>query len=125
LRRNPIFICFEDAFQEPAPFRPDVAVDLDDVWDTKVAGLDAHASQFYDWLPWVEGNADQVPADAAARREWLSQTRAGKISPAVRSALEQRYGSEPARLAKHAEAFQLCEFGRRASLEELGELFPR
>ena len=109
LRKNPIFLYFEDGFQEPSPFRPDVAVDIDDVWDTKVGGLDAHASQFYDWLPWVEGNADQVPGDAAARRQWLSKTRAGRISPAVRAALDQRYGAVRAREVEHAEAFQLCE----------------
>jgi LmbE family N-acetylglucosaminyl deacetylase len=124
LRRNPIFLYFEDSFQDPAPFRPDVAVDIDDVWEMKVGGLDAHASQFYDWLPWLEGNADQVPSDAAARRQWLSRTRAGKISPAVRDALERRYGAERGRKTEHAEAFQLCEFGRRASVEELRELLP-
>jgi LmbE family N-acetylglucosaminyl deacetylase len=124
LRRNPIFLYFEDDFQDPAPFRPDVAVDIDDVWDTKVDGLDAHASQFYDWLPWLEGNADQVPSDAAARRRWLSRTRAGKISPAVRAALERRYGTERGGKTEHAEAFQLCEFGRRASVVELCGLLP-
>lgn len=125
LRRNPIFLYFEDQFQDPMPFRPDVAVDIDDVWDLKIAGLDAHASQFYDWLPWLEGNADQVPNDAAARRQWLSRTRAGRISPAVRAALKQRYGAERSRKTEHAEAFQLCEFGRQASAEELRELFPQ
>jgi hypothetical protein len=125
LRQNPVFLYFEDQFQDPMPFRPDVAVDIDDVWDLKIAGLDAHASQFYDWLPWLEGNADQVPSDAAARRQWLSRTRAGRISPAVRAALEQRYGAERGRKTEHAEAFQLCEFGRQASVEELWELFPK
>jgi LmbE family N-acetylglucosaminyl deacetylase len=125
LRKNPIFLYFEDEFQDPAPFRPDVGVDIDDVWDTKVDGLDAHASQMYDWLPWVEGNADQVPSGAAARRQWLSQTRAARISPAIRAALEQRYGAEHGRKIEHAEAFQLCEFGRRASVEDLRGLFPK
>jgi LmbE family N-acetylglucosaminyl deacetylase len=125
LRKNPIFLYFEDEFQNPTPFRPDVAVDIDDVWDTKVDGLDAHASQMYDWLPWVEGNAGQVPSDAAARREWLSQTRAPRISPAVRTALEQRYSAGQGRKTEHAEAFQLCDYGRRASVEELRALFPK
>jgi LmbE family N-acetylglucosaminyl deacetylase len=125
LHKNPLFLYFEDEFQNPAPFRPDVAVDIDDVWDTKVDGLDAHASQMYDWLPWVEGNADQVPSDAAARKQWLSQTRAPRISPAVRTALEQRYGAEQGRKTDHAEAFQVCDFGRRASVEELRALFPK
>jgi len=125
LRKHPVFLYFEDQFQSPAPFHPDVAVDIDDVWHTKIAGLDAHASQFYDWLPSIEGNAAQVPAGADARRQWLSQTRAATVSPAVRAALEQRYGAERAHCTRHSESFQLCEFGRRASVEELSELFPK
>jgi predicted fused transcriptional regulator/phosphomethylpyrimidine kinase len=65
-----------------------------------------------------------VPADAAARREWLSRTRAGRISPAVRSALEARYGAD-AQQIRHAEAFELCEYGRRPSLDELRRMFPK
>jgi LmbE family N-acetylglucosaminyl deacetylase len=124
LRHNPIFLYYEDGFQKPAPFHPDVAVAIDDVWDLKVAALDAQVSQMYEWLPWVDGRLAEVPADAAARREWLSRTRAGRISPAVRSALEARYGAD-AQQIRHAEAFELCEYGRRPSLDELRRMFPK
>src|ERR1051326_5585741 len=30
LRKNPVFLYYEDRFQRPNPFRPDVVVDLDD-----------------------------------------------------------------------------------------------
>ena len=50
LRKNPVFLYFEDGFQKPAPFRPDIAVSIDDVVDRKVDALDAHVSQFYEWL---------------------------------------------------------------------------
>jgi len=124
LRRNPIFLYFEDRCQYPAPFRPDVAVDIDAVWELKVSALDAHASQFYDWLPWLEGNADQVPLDAPSRLQWLSRTRADPVSQAVRAALEPCYGVRAATI-QHAEAFQLCEFGRRVNPPELLDLFPK
>ena len=52
LGKNPIFIYYQDGFQKPAPFRPDVVVMLDDVWEQKVHALDAHTSQMYEWLPW-------------------------------------------------------------------------
>jgi len=42
----------------------------------------------------------------------------------VRAALVARYG-EKGRSVKHAEAFQLCEYGRQASKAELDEIFPR
>jgi len=125
LRRNPIFMYYEDRFEKPAPFRPDVVVAIDDVWDTKVNALDAHVSQFYEWLPWVDGILPQVPKDPAARKAWLASQRTPRIPEAVRKALEKRYGAEKARTVQHYEAFELCEYGRQPSLEELNRLFPK
>jgi len=125
LRKNPIFLYYEDGFQKPAPFRPDVPVNIDDVWDTKINDLDAQVSQMYEWLPWVDGNLDKVPKDPEARKKWLAQTRAGRISPTLRAALEKRYGAAEGGKIQHAESFELCEYGRRASLEELQKLFPK
>lgn len=124
LRKNPVFLYYEDNFQEPTPFRPDVAVALDDVWDLKIAALDAQVSQMYEWLPWVDGKLGEVPADPAARKQWLSKTRTRPISPAVRAALEHRYGAQAQKL-QHAEAFKLCEYGRQPSMEELNRMFPK
>ena len=124
LRKNPIFLYYEDNFQEPNPFRPDVAVSIDDVWDLKISALDAQVSQMYEWLPWVDGLLEQVPADPVARKQWLSKTRTRPISAAVRSALERRYGAQ-AQQVHHAEAFQLCEYGRRPGIDELQRMFPK
>jgi LmbE family N-acetylglucosaminyl deacetylase len=124
LPRNPVFLYLEDSFQLPVPFTPDVAVDIDDVWDLKVASLDAHASQFYEWLPWVDGALDEVPLEPAARLEWLSRRRSVLPSAPVRAALERRYGADKGREIRHVEAFQICEYGRRPSSDELDEMFP-
>src|SRR6266436_4715484 len=51
LRKNPVFLYFEDGFQRPQPFRADVAVAIDDVFSKKIDALDSHRSQFYEWLP--------------------------------------------------------------------------
>lgn len=125
LRQNPIFMYYEDRFQKPSPFRPDVVVAIDDVWEAKVNALDAHVSQFYEWLPWVDGILPQVPKDPAARKAWLAKRREGRIPEAVRVALERRYGPEKARAVQHYEAFELCEYGRQPSREELDRLFPK
>lgn len=125
LRKNPIFLYYQDGFQKPAPFRPDVVVALDDVWEAKVNALDAHTSQMYEWLPWVDGRLAEVPKDPAARRKWLSQTREPRITDAVRAALERRYGPEQARKIRRYEAFELCEYGSQPTLEELDKLFPK
>ncbi len=124
LKRNPVFLYFEDGFQKPAPFTPDVAVSIDDTWARKVDMLDAHVSQMYEWLPWHAGRLDEVPADPAARKAWLAKTRAGRISPAVRAALVTRYGPEAGAQVRYAEAFELCEYGRRPSPEDLSQIFP-
>ena len=63
LRKNPVFLYFEDGFQRPNPFRPDIAVIVDDAIDRRIAALDAHVSQFYEWLPWLEGTEAEMPAD--------------------------------------------------------------
>jgi hypothetical protein len=124
LRRNPVFMYFQDGFQRPNAFRPDVAVSVDDVIEKKIDMLDAHVSQFYEWLPWVAGNLDAVPKGAAERREWLKKTRAGQPSPAVREALVKWYGAEKGNAVRHAEAFEICEYGARPNDETIRRLFP-
>lgn len=124
LRRNPVFLYFEDRFQRPNPFRPDIAVAIDEVWEQKVSALDAHVSQVYEWLPWVDGKLEEVPKDPVARKKWLATTRAPEATSAIRAALEKWYGVEKAARVKTAEAFELCEYGRRPSDEEIRKLFP-
>ncbi|MGB9605611.1 MAG: PIG-L deacetylase family protein [Bryobacteraceae bacterium] len=124
LQRNPVFMYFEDNFERPNPFRPDIAVDISDVWEKKLDALDAHVSQMYEWLPWVAGILPQVPKEPAARRQWLAKTRQGRITPAVRAALVKWYGAARAKEIQHAEAFEICEYGRRPNEAELRRLFP-
>jgi LmbE family N-acetylglucosaminyl deacetylase len=124
LRKNPIFLYYEDGFQKPSPFRPDVAVSIDDVWDNKINALDAHVSQFYEWLPWVAGTLGDVPKDAAARKQWLAASRGDRPNAAVRAALDLRYGAD-AQNIRHAEAFELCEYGRRPTLDDLRAMLPK
>ena len=124
LRKNPVFMYFEDGFQRPNPFRPDVVVDITEVWGQKVDALDAHVSQFYEWLPWVDGRLDSVPRDKVQRKTWLSETRSRRqASPAAREALTKWYGPAAANV-KHFEAFEVCEYGARPDEARLRQLFP-
>jgi LmbE family N-acetylglucosaminyl deacetylase len=124
LRRNPVFLYFQDNFQRPNPFRPDVAVTIDDVFDKKVAAFDAHVSQFYEWLPWVDGRLDQVPKDPEARRKWVASQRVRPISAATFASLTKWYGAERAKQARYVECFELCEYGRQPDDDEIRRLFP-
>lgn len=124
LKKNPVFLHYQDRFQKPDPFRPDIAIDISDVFDKKISALDAHQSQVYEWLPWVDGTLDQVPVNTAERMPWLRKTRARPINPAVRLALEKWYGKERAAGIQHAEAFQLSEYGSQPDEATLRRLFP-
>ena len=124
LRRNPVFMYFQDGFQKPNAFSPDIAVSIDDVIDKKIDMMDAHVSQMYEWLPWVAGTLDQVPKDAAARRRWLGETRAEPPTAAVRAALVKWYGANRGNAVRHAEAFEICEYGTRPDEAAIRKLFP-
>jgi LmbE family N-acetylglucosaminyl deacetylase len=124
LRKNPVFLYYEDNFQRPNPFRPDVAVSIDSVIDTKIDSLDAHVSQFYEWLPWVDGRLADVPKDAAERKAWLKRTRTRQINPTVRASLLKWYGSEKGNAAQYYEAFEICEYGAQPNEARIRQLFP-
>ncbi len=125
LENNPIFLYYQDNFQKPAPFRPDVVVAIDDVWPQKVNALDAHVSQFYEWLPWVDHRLQEVPKDPAARKQWLSQLRIQRLSDAARATLVRRYGEAKAKSVEKTESFELCEYGKQPALAELDRIFPQ
>jgi LmbE family N-acetylglucosaminyl deacetylase len=124
LRKNPVFMYFQDGFQKPAPFSPSIAVSIDDVFEKKIDMLDAHVSQMYEWLPWHAGTLDKVPRDPAARKRWLADMRGGTITDAVRAQLVKWYGPEKGKVVRHAEAFETCEYGTRPTEEDLRRLFP-
>lgn len=124
LANNPVFLYYADRFQRPQPFEPDIIISIDDVFDKKVDMLDAQVSQFYEWLPWTMHTLEQVPRDPAARKKWLSESLfLPKVNPSYRRLLEKRYGSDAVKI-RHAEAFQITEYGRQLSEEEIRVLFP-
>jgi len=124
LRKNPVFLYFEDGFQRPNPFRPDIAVSIDSVIDQKIDALDAHVSQFYEWLPSVDQKLNEVPQDPSARKAWLKRTRTSLINPATRASLVKWYGAQKGNAAKHYEAFEICEYGAHPDDARIRELFP-
>ena len=123
IRKNPLFLYFSDRFQRPAPFRPDIVVSIDDVIDKKYAGLDAHVSQFYEWLPWHGGILDDVPKDPVKRLEWLKSRRSFALRSGWREAARKWYG-DAADGIQNAEAFEITEYGLQPSDEQIRNFFP-
>ncbi|TDI38607.1 MAG: PIG-L family deacetylase [Acidobacteria bacterium] len=124
LARNPVFLYCNDRFERPNPFRPDIAVDITEVYAKKIHAMDAHVSQFYEWLPWTRQALDQVPEDSQAREAWLATSRARPVSSEVRASLTRWYGATRAENVTHAEAFQICEYGRQPNPTDIRKLFP-
>ncbi len=125
LKKNPVFLYLQDRFQRPNPFRPDIVIAIDDVFEKKIHALDAHESQFYEWLPWVDGIFDEVPKDKAARKVWLQKRFEKRTpTPAVRESLLKWYGAEKGAQVKWAEAFEICEYGKQPSEADIRALLP-
>jgi N-acetylglucosamine malate deacetylase 1 len=128
LKSNPVFLFYPDSFQKPNPFRPDVAVSIDPVMETKLDALDTLESQFYEGG--ALGSADLIPADpkkqAERRREIRTRfaSRNQGVAQRYRETLTEWYGKEKAEKVHHAEAFEICEYGRRPDKKELARLFP-
>ena len=129
LERNPVFLYYSDGFQKPNPFTADIAVSIDDVVEKKVDAADALVSQVYEGgALGSERTLEQRHAnDAERRRAWLAERRkAGEARTAdrFRETLIKWYGPEKGKEVKYAEAFGICEYGRRPSAEQIRRLFP-
>ncbi len=124
LEKNPVFLYFQDRFKRPNPFRPDIVVDISSVFDKKIHALDAHQSQFYEWLPWIGGYAGEVPSGAEDRKKWLAARYTTPMDAETRSGLEKYYGKQKAGAARYAEAFELCEYGSQPDEAAIRRLFP-
>jgi LmbE family N-acetylglucosaminyl deacetylase len=127
LVKNPVFLYSEDDFKKPNPFRPDVVVPIDPVFDQKVAAIDAIGSQFYEWNPWLAGYLAEVPGGKAERKEWLKGRLAKRYAATAdrfRRTLVDLLGESAGRGVKGAEAFEVCEYGAQPSRADLLRIFP-
>ena len=123
LKKNPVFLYTEDRFQKPNPFSPDIVVDITNVFDQKIYALAAHQSQFFEWLPWTAGQFEKVPKTESDRLKWLAEQRKGQMSEAVKKGLAKWYGPQ-ADQVKYAESFEICEYGKVPTDDEIRQLFP-
>ena len=85
--------------------------------------ISAHKSQFFEWIPWVEGYSDEVPNENK-QLEWLARMWKQPITDEVRESLKKWYGKDNANKITEAEAFEICEYGRQPTDDEIRQLFP-
>ncbi len=124
LKKNPVFLYAQDHFKRPNPFRTDIGVDITAVFEKKIHALDAHQSQFYEWLPWIGGYLSDVPAGAADRKKWLAKRYSQKFFTDQLAILERWYGKAKSGTVRYAEFFEICEYGSQPNEEEIKRLFP-
>ena len=128
LKKHPVFLYSYDRFQTPVPFRPDIVVAIDAVIEKKLDAVVAMESQFVEGG--ALGSADRSPKNAAERevaRERVRESfrkRFASVADRCREKLIELYGEEQGRQVRYAEAFEICEYGRQPTAEELRRLFP-
>ena len=130
LKKNPVFLYSSDRFQKPYPFKADIAVSLDDVFEQKLTAISKLESQVFEGG--ALGNAEsvaQIPPESQPelRMQWLRERwerRQGDEAENYREALIRLYGEEHGQQVKYAEAFEICEYGRQPSDQEIKKLFP-
>lgn len=132
LKANPLFLYSSDGFQKPYRFKPDIVVAIDDVIEKKWDALHELESQVYEGG--ALGSADAfrlVPpaSDPAARKAWFRKEhywsrRDADEANRYRDGLVKWYGPDRGKKVKHAEAFEICEYGRRVNDAQIRQLFP-
>lgn len=128
LKNNPVFFFYPDRFEKPNPFQPDIAVSIDSVMERKLDALAIMESQFYEGG--ALGSADLMPSDPKKQQERRQQVRTGHanrfqgIAQRFRTKLADWYGKGQADKVQYAEAFEVCEYGRKPNRAEMAKLFP-
>jgi len=128
LKRNPVFLYSSDRFTKPNPFTADVAIGIDDVMEPTLDALLVMESQIHEGG--ADGNASLYPADEAGRQKRRDEVRKSLANRYAREAdrfrdvLVKFYGEDQGRKIRYAQGYEVCEYGRRPSAEEMKKLFP-
>jgi LmbE family N-acetylglucosaminyl deacetylase len=126
-KTNPVFLYYSDNFLKPYPFEPTIVVNIDEAAEKKWNCIRAMPSQFADAHSWQGRTLPNVPNEAKGRQEYILDVlkkRNADVADRYRERLIQLYGQEKGGKIKYAEAFELCQYGRQPSIEELKKLFP-
>jgi LmbE family N-acetylglucosaminyl deacetylase len=128
LEKNPVFLFYPDRFEKPNPFQPDVTVSIDAVIEQKLDALAVIESQFYEGG--ANGSAALLPPTPDRQEARRKEVRTGHadrnraLAQRFRGKLAEWYGKEQADKITFAEAFEVCEYGRRPDKNEMRKLFP-
>ncbi|HEX6926678.1 MAG TPA: PIG-L family deacetylase [Longimicrobiaceae bacterium] len=126
VERNPVILYYSDSFQKPYPFEPTMVVGIDETAEKKWQCISAMPSQFGDADSWQARTRPDVPSGDAERAAFLLEgvkERSAAVADQYRDRLVELWGAEVGNSVQFAEAFELSEYGRQATEEELREMF--
>ncbi len=126
LSRDPIVAYMPDLFTRPYPLVGDVVIDITEQLDTMIEMLSCHVSQVFEFLPFNQGIADQVPAAPEARRSWLRDWYTVMIRPRAdrfRAELISQYGQLRGAKIECMEAFEVSEYASPLDAQARKRLF--
>lgn len=128
LEKNPVFLYMKDNFQKPNPFAKDIAVVIDDVVQQKIEALSAHESQVFEWMPWLQGtNETEIPKNKDQRIAWLKSlyfSTPMAFDQKEKEAIQKWYPKINPAEVQYAEFFEICEYGKQPTEQEIRNLFP-
>jgi N-acetylglucosamine malate deacetylase 1 len=128
MKKNPVFMYYTDRFQKPAPSKPDIVISIDPVIDQKLDALAVMISQFAEGG--ANGSAELYPSDPARQQQRQRDVRQNfhrryqAIAARFHQELVTWYPGDASKSVKHAEAFEICEYGSQPNKAELKRLFP-
>ena len=129
LEVNPLFLYTRGRYTNPQKPSPDIVVDITPVVREKAYIIDAHASQIYEWLPWINRSDEVIPQTPEGRLEHVLNAyvlKRGEVKSEDLPVIEKWYGKD-GETVKVIETFEICEFGRKVTdrdIRELFQLFP-
>lgn len=127
LRCDPVVAYMTDLFTKPNPFSPDVVLDVTDQLGTILAMLSCHASQVFEWLPYVSGYPGDVPEDEEEQLVWLREwytERCRRRVERFRDHLIAAYGESRGRQIEFAEFYEISEYASPLDEAARARLFP-
>jgi hypothetical protein len=116
-----------DRFTKPTPLQADVVVDITDEVEKIVDMLACHVSQVFEWLPYNQGQLDQVPSGFAERRKWLKGwylQRLRVYADRYRKELIATYGPDRGPRIEFAEVYEISEYASPLDDTARRRLFP-
>lgn len=125
LDQSPLFLLMPD-YGKRTNYSPDIIIDIGQTIEKKLLGCDAHSSQFYEFAPWQRNLLSEVPSVWEERREYILKYWGSfiNISSEMIPTLDRLYGEGKGTATRFAEPFEIADYSRRPTDDELRVLFP-